>query len=99
MISLFMHVFRPKWGEPISFNFTGKSGEIYKMFSSPLPGSGSVLKVIINILNNMSGDFLPHELSDHQTWHRIVESFKHGYGIRTHLGDSDFVPNMNEVSV
>lgn len=30
-------------------------------------------------------------------WHRVIESFKHAYGMRTHLGDPDFEPEAKKI--
>lgn len=34
---------------------------------------------------------------DSLTWHRVLESFKHAYGLRTRLGDPDFVPGIQDL--
>lgn len=56
----------------------------------PLPGSGNVLNYMLNILDGY--DDL--NVNDSLSWHRIVESMKHGYGLRTQLGDPSFVPGI-----
>lgn len=59
----------------------------------PLPGSGSIA---INILNILDG-YENLQADDPLTWHRVVESFKHAYGLRTRVGDPDFVPEIQEL--
>lgn len=56
-----------------------------------MPGSGSVLTFILNILKGYQLN------SDSLSTHRIVESFKYGYARRTQLGDKKFVPGIDEV--
>ncbi|KAL5277598.1 hypothetical protein ACFFRR_002681 [Megaselia abdita] len=82
-----LHNYHIKWEVPTVAQLQGK----YTAYSSPLPGSGSVLALILNMMNNL--------LTNDQNllWHHIVESFKHGYGLRTHLGDPDFEPEAKEV--
>lgn len=64
-----------------------------RIYSSPLPGSGSVLIFIMNLLDG----FLPNEESV-TFFHRMIESFKFGFAMRTKLGDPIFEPTAAEVS-
>lgn len=76
-----------KWEEPTVAKLKGD----YTVYSTPVPGSGSVLTLILNIMNNLL-------TSDEELlWHRVIESFKHAYGYRTQLGDLDFTPEAKEV--
>lgn len=49
------------------------------------------------MLNLLSGYLDLEDLNKITNWQRIVECFKYAYGKRTELGDSDFVPGINEV--
>lgn len=80
--------YEPRWLEPATT--TLKDGS--HVFSMPAPGSGHVLNYMLNILDGY--DEL--DAKDPLTWHRIIESFKHAYGIRTQLGDPPFVPGIEE---
>ncbi|XP_053677505.1 glutathione hydrolase 1 proenzyme-like [Anopheles nili] len=80
--------YEPRWEAPSQTSIR-KSSHVY---SIPLPGSGPVLNYMLNILDNY--DDLRQ--NDPLSWHRIVESFKHGYGLRTRLGDAPFVPGIEE---
>lgn len=79
--------FRVEWNTPDTT--TIQDG--YKLFTHPLPGSGSILTFILNILKG-------YEIKENSlTIHRIIESFKYGYAKRTELGDKNFVPGIEEV--
>uniref|UniRef100_A0A1Q3FF50 Putative gamma-glutamyltransferase n=1 Tax=Culex tarsalis TaxID=7177 RepID=A0A1Q3FF50_CULTA len=80
--------YEPRWLEPATT--TLKDGS--HVFSMPAPGSGHVLNYMLNILDGYES----LDAKDPLTWHRIIESFKHGYGIRTQLGDPPFVPGIEE---
>ncbi|XP_061518977.1 glutathione hydrolase 1 proenzyme [Anopheles gambiae] len=80
--------YEPRWVAP-SRTSIRKSSHVY---SFPLPGSGPVLNYMLNILDNYD-ELRP---DDPLSWHRIVESFKHGYGMRTRLGDPAFVPGIED---
>ena len=65
----------------------------YKMYSSPLPGSGALLESIVKIFeqldeNKKSGDNLPLGL---------IESFKFAYAQRTKLGDTFKSPYKSQM--
>lgn len=69
--------YRVRWGKP---EITELKNE-HKLYTFPLPATGSVLTFILNILDNYD---LKH---DALSYHRITEAFKFGYGSRTRLGD------------
>uniref|UniRef100_A0A182T2W5 Gamma-glutamyltransferase n=1 Tax=Anopheles maculatus TaxID=74869 RepID=A0A182T2W5_9DIPT len=81
--------YEPRWVAPVQTSIR-KSSQVY---SIPLPGSGAILNYMLNILDNY--DDLRQ--GDPLTWHRIVESFKHGYGLRTRVGDPMYVPRIEDV--
>lgn len=80
--------YQVRWEKPISTNLKNNK----TMYSLPLPGSGSMLAFIMNVLN----DYLPHG-DQTLSMHRIIEAFKFAYAKRTELGDSQFVPRALEV--
>ncbi|XP_075977808.1 glutathione hydrolase 1 proenzyme-like isoform X2 [Anticarsia gemmatalis] len=75
--------FRVEWQEPIEVPLT----DDYTLYSVPLPGSGSVLGFILNMLRDWVGDGTVAPTGSHLYWHRIVETFKYAYAKRTGLGD------------
>lgn len=81
--------YRHRWEQPQTARiFNNKI-----MYTAPLPATGSVLIFIMNFLNN----YLPLEASS-TFYHRIIESFKFAYGLRTKLGDGHFVPDALQVN-
>jgi len=79
---------RVNWTAPV----TAQLANNITLYSVPPPGSGVILALILNILNDM----VLHE-NDVTTYQRITEAFKYGYGKRTQLGDPNFV-DISEVS-
>uniref|UniRef100_A0A182Q6K4 Gamma-glutamyltransferase n=1 Tax=Anopheles farauti TaxID=69004 RepID=A0A182Q6K4_9DIPT len=79
--------YEPRWDAPSHTSIRDSS----QVFSFPLPGSGPVLNYMLNIVDNFAGKL---RQGDPLSWHRIVESFKHGYGLRTRLGDPGFVAGI-----
>ncbi|KAL9958185.1 hypothetical protein ACROYT_G035163 [Oculina patagonica] len=79
--------YKVKFRRPIS----GTLGK-YSWYSTPPPGSGSVLSFILNILKgyNMTASDRQGTNSSVLTYHRIVEAFKFAYAYRALLGDQDF---------
>ena len=55
------------------------------MITSPVPGSGTILVLIMNVLK----DLIPTAPDDKIMWQRIVETFKWSYARRTELADTD----------
>uniref|UniRef100_A0AAG5DIJ9 Gamma-glutamyltransferase n=1 Tax=Anopheles atroparvus TaxID=41427 RepID=A0AAG5DIJ9_ANOAO len=80
--------YEPRWLAPVQTSIR-KSSQVY---SIPLPGSGPVLSYMLNILDNYDD----MRQGDPLSWHRLVESMKHGYGMRTRLGDPPFVPGIED---
>ncbi|KFB46133.1 hypothetical protein ZHAS_00014179 [Anopheles sinensis] len=80
--------YEPRWLDAVHTSIS-KSSQVY---SIPLPGSGPILNYMLNILDNF-GDM---RQGDPLSWHRLVESFKHGYGRRTRLGDPPFVRGIED---
>lgn len=82
--------FRVKWTTPTQVNL--KDG--YTVYSTPLPGGGAVLSLILNLMNDLLENFTSDESI---FWHRLMESFKHAYGRRAELGDIDVEPQVAEL--
>uniref|UniRef100_A0A182RIR1 Gamma-glutamyltransferase n=1 Tax=Anopheles funestus TaxID=62324 RepID=A0A182RIR1_ANOFN len=76
--------YRPRWESADSV--TLKTGE--QVHSIGVPGSGTVQNFMLRILDGYA-DMNP---KDTLTWHRIVESMKFAYGLRTRIGDPVFTP-------
>ena len=72
--------YKVEWKSPISTKLKGN----YTLHSVPLPASGMVLSLILNMLNG----FEPSYSVDF--YHQMIECFKYGYGKRTLLGDLPF---------
>jgi gamma-glutamyltranspeptidase/glutathione hydrolase/leukotriene-C4 hydrolase len=77
--------YRVRWGQTHKVEMKD-----YELHSNPLPGSGPVLSLIMNIINN-------YDLkNDSLSYHRLIEAFKFAYARRTRLGDeeSDFMKQL-----
>lgn len=83
--------YRAQWQQP-------DAGDIYggtRLYSAPLPASGSVLVFIMNLLDG----YLPPAMGFSVTfYHRMVEAFKLGYAKRAELGDPAFWPQAAELA-
>lgn len=81
------------WGTPASRTFENNK----TLHSYSMPGSGSLVVFIMNVLNNYLPDG-PALLS----YQRIVETFKYAYAKRTLMGDSDegqeIVKNLTDLN-
>nr|CAI5822248.1 unnamed protein product [Callosobruchus analis] len=77
-----MRNYKPLWVKPVQTTFSNG----HTLYSIPIPGSGAVLTLILNILDNflLRGDFYTPI-----NYQRMIESFKFAYGARTKLGDAD----------
>lgn len=64
----------------------------FKIWSTPAPSSGAVVLSILKVLMGYR-----HVANAITKAHRMVETFKFGYGQRAELGDPEFVPNMDEL--
>lgn len=79
-----------KWDKPVVTQFQ----DTYHVYSAPLPFSGTVLILIINILNQ----FLALK-SSVLNYHRITEAFKYAYAKRTELADPVYEPSSQKVQL
>ncbi|XP_063707824.1 scoloptoxin SSD14-like [Culicoides brevitarsis] len=80
--------YKPQWHD-VPETFIGNNRN-YSLFASPLPGSGSLLSFIFNVLNGL------HITDSPESWAKIIETFKFAYGLRTKLGDPGFVDGLHE---
>lgn len=69
--------YEAEWKKPATTKLNGD----YTIHSTPLPASGMILSLILNIMN----DFKPSYSVEY--FHKLIESFKFSYAKRTHLGD------------
>lgn len=77
--------YKPKWGSPVASKlFNGEN-----LYTFPLPATGHVINLIINILNGygIQNDSFEFHNEEKLLYHRLVESFKFGFAKRTTLGD------------
>ncbi|XP_011634709.1 glutathione hydrolase 1 proenzyme-like [Pogonomyrmex barbatus] len=89
-----LNEYRVSWDQPIQTNLSGG----IKLLTTGLPGSGAVLSFILNIFDDYG--FTPASIADFNatilTYHRMIETFKYAFALRTNLGDGAFV-NMTEI--
>jgi len=86
MIDRDLLTYSVRWEEPITANFFGD----YKLFTTPLPTSGAILVFMLNVMESMYTD------ARDVYWQRMIETFKHAYGLRTNLGDIVFEPEVRK---
>lgn len=63
-----------------------------KITSGSAPSSGAVVAAVLNVLEDY--DFLGDPRRVNDSTYLIDEAFKHGYGMRSNLGDPNFVEGM-----
>lgn len=80
--------YRVRWEKPISIALKDNK----TLHTLGLPGSGSMVAFILNVLN----DYLPKEEST-LAMQRITEAFKFAYAERTKLADGRFVEDALNV--
>ncbi|XP_034477501.1 scoloptoxin SSD14-like [Drosophila innubila] len=75
-----------RWEEPLHSVLANG----YNLYTSPLPTSGALLIFMLNVMK-------PLYTSDHELyWHRLIETFKHAYGLRSELADIHFEPSIQK---
>uniref|UniRef100_A0AAR5PM46 Gamma-glutamyltransferase n=1 Tax=Dendroctonus ponderosae TaxID=77166 RepID=A0AAR5PM46_DENPD len=81
--------YEAEWMDPISIKFSTQE----TVYTSPPPGSGAILTLILGILDGyqFDRDNIEDLNSTVLTYHRIIEAFKYAYAKRTELGDTNFV--------
>lgn len=87
---IFINFYRVYWSNPSNISFLGK----YSVYSAPIPGSGPVLSMILNIMEVANES----SMNNSEVYHTLIESFKHAYGHRTNLGDSRFNKSIKKVA-
>lgn len=76
--------YKVSWDAPVTVDL--RDGN--KLYSVPLPSSGGILAMILNIMKEYSPENTVTYL------HRIIESFKYAYGHRSNLGDPEYVHDV-----
>ncbi|XP_044013851.1 scoloptoxin SSD14-like [Aphidius gifuensis] len=81
--------YRVKWTDPIVSDFLNGT----KLYTSNLPGSGGLLALMLNVFDEFkfSRRDLVGETNRIRTYHRIIETWKFAYAIRSQMGDPDFI--------
>lgn len=84
-----LSAYEPLVKDPIVVKFT----DGLTMFNVPPPGSGSLMAMILNILDGyrMNEETTHAEDGALLMYHRFAEACKFTYARRTELGDGDFV--------
>ncbi|XP_034832125.1 glutathione hydrolase 1 proenzyme-like [Maniola hyperantus] len=75
--------FKVEWQEPIAVSISDE----HTLYSVPLPGSGSVLAFMLNMMRGWIGVGTDVPVGSNLYWHRVIETFKYAYAKRTGLGD------------
>ncbi|XP_045773048.1 glutathione hydrolase 1 proenzyme-like isoform X2 [Maniola jurtina] len=75
--------YKVEWQEPIAVQISDE----HTLYSVPLPGSGSVLAFILNMMRGWIGVGTNVPVNSNLYWHRVIETFKYAYAKRTGLGD------------
>ncbi|KAF7988277.1 hypothetical protein HCN44_007809 [Aphidius gifuensis] len=80
--------YRVKWTDPIVNDFLNGT----KLFTSNLPGSGGLLVLMLNIFDEFkfTRESIIGQENKIKTHHRIIETWKYAYAIRSQMGDPDF---------
>ncbi|ORY26756.1 nucleophile aminohydrolase [Naematelia encephala] len=82
-----MKNYKVNWNSPLQSTYRGK-----KIWTIPTPASGAVFLAALNILDQSP----PPKAGFGSDFHRVTEALKFAYGLRTQLGDPDFVPGMDD---
>ena len=94
--------YRPEWVDPIRVQLDDLT-----LYSTPPPGSGVLVALALNILNNYGPEVKnngnPRDVSTNPlTYHRLAEALKHTYAQRTKVGDpccdETFIEQINQVN-
>lgn len=80
-----LNIYQTRWSPAVSTKlYQGDT-----LYTTPVPSCGSVLAFILNILEGYKFHENSYEYhrGEKLIYHRIVEAFKFGFGMRTRLGD------------
>ncbi|XP_032675848.1 scoloptoxin SSD14-like isoform X2 [Odontomachus brunneus] len=90
-----LNEYRVSWDQPIQTNLSGG----LNLFTTGLPGSGAVLSFILNVFDDygFSSASIAGLNATTLTYHRMIETFKYAYALRTNLGDGNF-NDMSEIT-
>lgn len=80
---------RPRWQTPVTAELSGG----LTAYTLQAPSSGPLVVFMLNVLDG----FIP-AADDVVTHQRIAETMKYAYGMRTHMGDPQFV-DIEEVII
>ena len=96
-LKLFFFFHRAKWSDPL---ITNLSDDGLRLITSGLPSSGPLLAFALNVFQqfNFSSKSLEDFNSTVTTYHRMIETYKYAYAMRTKLADGDFV-DLSEVTL
>ncbi|XP_024880086.1 glutathione hydrolase 1 proenzyme-like isoform X1 [Temnothorax curvispinosus] len=90
-----LNEYRVSWDQPIQTNLS--SG--IKLLTTGIPGGGAILSFILNVFDDYG--FTPASIADFNatilTYHRMIETFKYAFALRTNLGDGAFI-DMTEIT-
>ncbi|GJJ11120.1 hypothetical protein Clacol_005351 [Clathrus columnatus] len=67
----------------------------YRIFSTIAPSSGSVVQIALKIFEGFPGGAENNDPTINVTTHRLIQSNKFGYGVRTLFGDPAFTANVS----
>lgn len=87
--------YRPRWEDPVAIRLSDAS----RVYGVPPPGSGSLVALILNIMNeyyHFGNEIFKSQEEIDLLYHRLVEAFKFAYAQRTFLGDPKFT-NITEL--
>lgn len=89
-----LNSYQAKWQEPLETELS----DGMKLYTVNFPGSGALLIFTLNILNeyNFTADSLIGWDNTIETYHRMIETFKYAYAVRSTMGDPDYA-DMTEV--
>lgn len=89
--------YRTKWTNPLTTNLT----DGVKLFTSNLPSSGALLAFVLNIFDEFkfNVDSLKGWNNTITTYHRIIETWKYAYAVRSKMGDADYVDMTNVIII
>ncbi|XP_028046427.2 scoloptoxin SSD14 [Monomorium pharaonis] len=90
-----LNEYRVSWDQPMQTNLSNG----IKLLTTGLPGGGALLSFILNVFDDYG--FTPASIADFNstilTYHRMIETFKYAFALKTNLGDGSFV-DMTEIT-